>query len=150
VEGIDGKVRMGERPRKPVTTPETRAPRVTVRVTMDKHVRAMVVHRPTGHKIHGWVITLGSGGMFVETQEPFQPDEFVIVDALARSGDRALHLRAEGWVVYTLRGGMGIQFGELEPEMADRVAAVMDHYRDPESPPDPAWPAATRLSLENL
>jgi hypothetical protein len=133
---------MGERPRKPVTTPETRAPRVPIRVTADKYIRAIVFHSATGRKIHGWVRTLGSGGMFVQARDWFDAEEAVIVDALARSSSHALHLRIEGWVAYSGAGGMGIQFGDLEPEMVGRLADVMEHYRRPGSMPDPELPAA--------
>jgi hypothetical protein len=119
---------MGARPRKPVTTPETRERRVGVRVAVDTYIRVAVVHAATGRKVHGWVRDLSQGGLFVEGPDRFEADDAVIVDALARSGENAVHLRAEGWVAYIGRGGMGIQLGPLDPEMAGRLAELIERF----------------------
>lgn len=120
---------MGQRPRKPVTTPETRESRVPLWKMVDAHIRVAVSHVATGRKVHGWVRNLCAGGLFVEARDPFEPEAPVIVDGLVRSGDRALHLRAGGWVAHSGPGGMGIQFGQLEPEMAVRLGELIERFQ---------------------
>jgi hypothetical protein len=120
---------VGTRPKKHVTTHNTREQRVSVRVTVDTYVRAAVFHPATGRTTHGWVRDLSSGGLFVDAPDRFDAEEAVIVDILARSGNKSEHLRVEGWVAHSHATGMGIQFRDLEPEMAGRLAEVIDHYR---------------------
>jgi len=119
---------MGTRPKKPATTPETRDQRVSIRVSVDTYIRAAVVHAASGVKTHGWVRNLSAGGLFVDSQDPFDADEPVIVDALARNAGTAIHLRVNGWVAYRSEQGVGIQFGHLSPEMAERVAELIDLF----------------------
>lgn len=119
---------MGARPRKPVTTPDTRERRVHIRVAVDTYIRVAVEHCGTGRKVHGWVRNLSTGGLFVETPDRFGQDEPVLVDALGRSGETALHLRIDGWVAYVDGTGMGIQFDTLSPEMAGRVAELLARF----------------------
>jgi hypothetical protein len=119
---------MGARPRKPVTTPETREQRISVRVTVDTYIRAAVVHTASGRKAHGWVLNLSPGGLFVSCRDQFDREEAVLVDALARLDGEVVHLRANGWVAYVSDEGMGIQFGHLSPEMAQRLAELIAKY----------------------
>jgi len=119
---------VGERPKKAVTTPATRERRVGIRVDVDAYIRVALVHATTGRKVHGWVRNLSAGGLFVETREPLAIEEPVVVDALARSGETALHLKVEGWVAYSGPDGMGIQFGPLSPAMAERVADLIERF----------------------
>lgn len=116
---------MGTRPRKPVTTPETRDQRISIRVHVETYIRAAVVHAASGRKVHGWVRNLSPGGLFVACRDRFDPEEAVTVEALARGDGSVLHLRADGWVAFASEEGMGIQFGHLSPEMARRVADLI-------------------------
>ena len=88
--------------------------------------------RPAG-RLPGLVAGIGASCGAGRASGRFDAEEAVIVDSLAHSGSRSLHLRAEGWVVYTGGNGMGIQFGDLEPELVRRVAEVMKHHRHPGS-----------------
>jgi len=125
---------MGTRPRKPVTTPDTRDQRIGIRVTVETYIRAAVVRVASGVKTHGWVRNLSIGGLFVDSQDPFEDDEPVIVDALARSHGAAIHLRVNGWVAYRSEGGVGIQFGHLSPEMNERLAELIALFGESRKP----------------
>jgi hypothetical protein len=111
-----------------VTTAATRDQRVSIRVTVDTYIRAAVVHKTSGVKAHGWVRNLSAGGLFVDSQDTFEADEPVTVDALARAGGAAIHLRVDGWVAYRSPDGVGIQFGYLAPEMAARISELIDLF----------------------
>lgn len=119
---------MGARPRRPVSTPATRERRVDIRVTVDTYIRAAVVHGVSGKKLHGWVRNLSVGGLFVETPDRFGKEEPVHVDAMARNGETVVHLKFDGWVAYEGESGMGIQFGEVSAEMAERVSELLDRF----------------------
>ena len=111
-----------------MTTVATRDQRISIRVTVDTYIRAAVVHKASGIKGHGWVRNLSAGGLFVDSQDTFDADEPVIVDALARAGETAIHLRVDGWVAYRSPEGVGIQFGHLSPEMAERITELIDLF----------------------
>jgi len=150
---------MGNRPRKPVTTPDTRERRVDVRASVDTYIRAAVTHEDSARKVHGWVRNLSPGGMFVETPDPLPEDARVTVDALARTDGEVVHLKIAGWVAYAGPRGLGLQFDALDDEMARRLAVLLERFAprepdpgisdspqvDPPSDPPPApAPAAPR------
>lgn len=99
-----------------------------IRVTVDTYIRAAVVCGASGKKVHGWVRNLSVGGLFVEAPDRFGEDEAVHVDAMARNGETVVHLKLDGWVAYVAENGMGIQFGEVSPEMADRINELLDRF----------------------
>jgi len=139
---------MGNRPRKPVTTPATRERRVSLRVGVDTYIRVAVVHEPDARKVHGWVRNLSTGGMFVETADPLPIDAPVRVDALARSDGDLIHFKADGWVAYAGPNGLGIQFDDLDEAMQTRLTALIERFDrqsrevsdSPKSGPAPAEP----------
>lgn len=107
---------MRPRPKKPVTTPKTRAPRASVRVQVRVAIRAHLTHQITHEKAHGWVRNLSITGAFVETETLFPVDAEVELDTLVRDGDRPVHLKWVGWVAHHRNNGMGLQFDDLDPK----------------------------------
>jgi hypothetical protein len=126
---------MGKRPRKPITTPDTRERRVDVRASVDTYIRAAVTHEDSARKVHGWVRNLGPGGMFVETPDSLPEDARVTLDALARTDGDVVHLKIAGWVAYAGPKGLGLQFNTLDDEMARRLAALIERFAARETDP---------------
>jgi hypothetical protein len=126
---------MGNRPRKPITTPDTRERRVDVRASVDTYIRAAVTHEDSARKVHGWVRNLGPGGMFVETPDSLPEDARVTLDALARTDGDVVHLKIAGWVAYAGPKGLGLQFNTLDDEMARRLAALIERFAARETDP---------------
>lgn len=99
-----------------------------IRVTVDTYIRVAVVHGETGKKVHGWVRNLSAGGLFVETPDGFPQDDPVVIDALARADEAVVHLKVTGWVAYSGEDGMGIQFSDESPEMAERIEELLHRF----------------------
>jgi hypothetical protein len=137
---------MGTRPRKPMTTPSTRERRVEVRVSVDTYIRAAVTHEASARKVHGWVLNVSAGGLFVQTPDRLPADAPVRIDALARCGEELIHFKASGWVAHADPDGLGVQFDTLDDEMTRRLAVLIERFAPPDrsgvSDPPPSGEAS--------
>jgi PilZ domain len=138
---------MGTRPRKPVTTPSTRERRVEVRLSVDTYIRAAVSHEASARKVHGWVLNVSAGGLFIQTPDRLPADAPVRIDALARIGEELIHFKADGWVAHADPEGLGVQFDALDDEMARRLAALIERF-SPAKPPGVSDPPSGEGSGE--
>ncbi|MDH5526057.1 MAG: PilZ domain-containing protein [Nitrospirota bacterium] len=117
---------MRKRPFVPVSTLETRAPRIPL---PDEAIRADVRSEDGRWAMHGWVRNLSPGGMYIESGQPIPHEAEVTVEMLARMGDQTVRMTLCGWVAHHDSRGMGIQ---LDPEsIADpaRIEALVAHFR---------------------
>jgi len=139
---------MGTRPRKPVTTPATRDRRVAVRVGVDTYIRAALTHEASARKVHGWVLNLSPGGMFIQTPDRLPPDAPVRIDALARCGTELIHFKTDGWVARADPGGLGVQFDTLDEQMARRLATLIERFAPQNRPAVSDQPPSDPASAE--
>ncbi|MFQ5508200.1 MAG: PilZ domain-containing protein [Leptospirillia bacterium] len=127
---------MGQRPRKPKTTPETREKRYDIRVGVPVAIRASASCVISGRTVYGWVRNLSRGGLFMTTNETFAMETELDIDALTRDGDKVSRLRLRAWVAFEGEGvgdaegerGMGLQFGEMAPEMAAHINELLIRF----------------------
>lgn len=131
---------MRERPRKPVTTPLSREPRVRVRLEAVRYFRVTVMRRDNGARLAGIPVNLNTGGMFIRTDAPFPEECPVWLEAHAHDERTEYRFRLRGWVVYAVPDGMGIQFEEPPPETAYLIRHLVKLFL-PESHhlADPGW-----------
>jgi len=100
---------MRPRPRKPVTTPDTRTPRVHVHARVTCHIEVS----GTGEAAGGPVLNLSSGGLLASVDRVLPPDSECEV-RLIFGGDPP-DVRVNGWVVYANENGLAVQFDHLTP-----------------------------------
>jgi hypothetical protein len=113
---------MRPRPRKPVTTPATRAPRAHVRA----QVGCRVVVSGMGEAANGQVVKLGPGGMLVATPQVLPAD--IECDLCLLFGGDPPDTWLKGWVVYADGTGLAIQFDTLTPEVRRAIQQVMARF----------------------
>ncbi|MDH5526058.1 MAG: hypothetical protein OEY97_01965 [Nitrospirota bacterium] len=124
---------MRPRPKVPVSTPETRPPRAPVPV---RGIRATVSSVNGLWTFSGWVRTLGTGGMRVESDSPMPPDTEVGIEFLGRVGERAERFSLLGWSVYRDADGVALQFDPATVTHPERLAELVACYLD-KPPPAP-------------
>lgn len=115
---------MRPRPMKPETSLANRERRAWVRVP----IRAAVTVAGEERRICGWVRNLSVGGMFVETDEPFERETEVAVDLLLREGYSVRRLRSVAWVAWVARNGMGLQFDQLDTDDVQLLLRTVERF----------------------
>lgn len=98
------------RPKKNITTPATREPRIEVHGTVGVEVRPS----SGGMGFCGWVKNLNTGGMSIWSDERLPEDLECEFDLHLPNGGGSVEGR--GWVVYSNGNGMAIQFDAFSPE----------------------------------
>jgi hypothetical protein len=113
---------MRPRPRKPVTTPATRAPRTHVHAKVSCHIEVPGIGESTG----GQVLNLSPGGVRVATDQVL-PKEAECEVHLQFGGDPP-DIWVKGWVAYTHEEGLAIQFDHLTPEARLAIEQIMARF----------------------
>ncbi|MDH5526059.1 MAG: hypothetical protein OEY97_01970 [Nitrospirota bacterium] len=97
-------------------------------------MRALVNTIDGQSAMHGWVRTIGSGGMFVETNVPMPRDAEVGIVFQAKQGSATRSVKALGWVVYQDSSGVGLQFDRGSISDPGRVRKLVVHYLENRAP----------------
>lgn len=128
------------RPQKPVTTPESRDPRVAVHAGAVRYFHVVVMRRDTGERLEGIPVNLNAGGMFLHTETPFPSETPLELEGCAHDSRTEYRFRLRGWVVYRTDDGMGIQFDDPTPEAVYLIHHVVRLFL-PEGHhlADPSW-----------
>jgi len=113
---------MRPRPQKPVTTPETRTPRVHVQARVTCHIELA----GTGEAAGGPVLNLSPGGLLASVDRVLPPDSECEV-RLIFGGDLP-DVRVSGWVVYANQNGLAVQFDHLTPVTRHTIERITARF----------------------
>ncbi|MDH4228307.1 MAG: hypothetical protein OEW11_00995 [Nitrospirota bacterium] len=121
---------MKQRPVKPVTTPDTRTPRVPLPQEGPGAAWGVAASAHDATRASGQLLSLNTEGTFIvcedANQAPFVPETYISLTVRveeAGGGERSFEVR--GWVVYTLEEGMAIQFDEPDPATLKAIRATV-------------------------